>query len=400
MMAQNSGLHIMIAAGENSGDRLGAQLMASLKHAQADIKITGLGGPDMQAQGLASLFPMDDIAVMGVGEILARLRLILRRISQMVDFVVRENPDILVLIDSPEFAHRVAKKVKKQKPDLLIIDYVAPSVWAWRQRRAKKMRNYFDHVLAILPFEPNVFKALNGPDCTYVGHPATENLAPIDTESSRAENSRVENFREKYKIENTDSLIAVLPGSRMSEVKRMLNPLHETIKRVAQDADNLQFIIPAVPHLKEFITASVTDWDVDVLVIEGADDKLGLFHAAHCAIAASGTSSFELGLVGLPMIIGYRMGAFMEFIGAHLIRTPSVVLPNLILDKPIVPEFLGTRCHADLLAPALLALINNDGKCRDRQMAAFVEMRRIMQPKNGTQSMSAALKILDLSQKA
>lgn len=390
-MASHNALHVMIAAGEISGDKLGADLMKSLRVLRPDIQISGLGGPDMEAQGLQSLFPIDVIAVMGIGEILSRLRPILRRIAEMVAYVVEQNPDMLVLIDSPEFMHRVAHKVKQKKPNLLIVDYVAPQVWGWRQGRVKKMRAYFDHVLAVLPFEASVFNSLEGLESTYVGHPAIMRMGKA---------SQGKAFRKKYMIEKDQRLIAVVPGSRMSEVKRMMGPFAETVKRVSSEFKDLRFIIPVVPHLKDFIEEAVAGWNIPPLLIYDEEDKLGLFHASHAALITSGTVSLELGLVGLPMIVGYRMGRFIEFIALRILQVPSVVQPNLILDRPVVPEFLGSRCHPDLLTPALISLIENERQIRDFQVQGLDEMRQLMQLKNGTPSENAALKILELTEQA
>ncbi|MGC6511362.1 MAG: lipid-A-disaccharide synthase [Parvibaculales bacterium] len=385
-----SGLHIMIAAGESSGDMLGADLMMALCELDADVRITGLGGQAMEARGLKSLFPMADIAVMGIFEILPRLPNLLSRINQMAEYVIAQQPDALVLIDSPEFAHRVAKKVKASLPNVPIITYVAPTVWAWRQGRAAKMKAYMDHILAVLPFEPRVFESLNGPGCTYVGHSAIHRMGSSGNVSS---------FRSKYGFAKGD-IIAVLPGSRMSEIRRLLPIYRQVIETLEADLAGLHLVIPAVAHLSTQIRDEVAGWRVPVTVVEGEDDKLDLFHSAHCALVASGTVSLELALVGLPMVVAYKMDRLMEFVLPRIIKAPSVVLPNLILDRPLVPEFLTDRCRADLIAGALSSLIANEGGLRDYQIEGFKGVAELMRPAGGSPSRTAAMKILELAAEA
>lgn len=386
-----TGLHIMLSAGENSGDLLGAGLMQALRQTRSDIRISGLGGPKMQAQGLESVFPMDDIAVLGIGEVLFNLRRIFRRIRQMVDFVLQENPDVLVLIDSQEFSFHVAKRVKKQRPDMVIIGYVAPTVWGWRPKRAKKMRPYFNHVMAVLSFEPRVFVELDGPACSYVGHPSVErmNLAITPQE-----------FRRKFSIGENERIISLLPGSRMSELRHMLVPFYETAKKLNVEHDNLRFVIPTVPHLRRFIHEAVADWDFTPILIESEEDKQGLFRAGHAALVASGTATLELGLGGQPMIVAQRADVIAQFVIDYIIRPKTFVLPNLILDRLAVPEFTGARCTADLITPALKSLIENDNNIYDTQKAALDQMRDIMQSTGSVPSQCAAEKVLALADKA
>ncbi len=379
--------HIMIVAGESSGDQLGAGLMGALRVQRPRVKISGLGGHAMIEAGLNSLFPMADIAVMGVAEILPRLPNLLRRINEMVAYIVMEKPDALVLIDSPEFTHRVAKKVKQVLPDLLIIVYVAPTVWAWRQGRAHKMKQYIDHILSVLPFEPRVFKNLGGPICSYVGHSAVAQLGSKKTANG---------FLKKYQFAKKDKIIALLPGSRISEVKRLLPIYHDTLALIEDEMTDCHLVLPTVSHLHDFIADEVKKWHLPVTLVEGEEDKLGLFHKAHTALVASGTVSLELSLIGVPMIVAYKMDKIIEFIIPRLVKTPSVVLPNLILDQPLVPEFLTRRCNPHLIAPALAGLINNNGGLRDYQLKGFEQVKSRMQPATGTPSQTAALKVLEL----
>jgi len=386
--------HIVIIAGESSGDALGGELIKELRARQTDMRISGIGGPSMTAQGLDSIFPMADIAVMGLREIVPRLVPIMRRISETVAYVCRTKPHALVLIDSPEFTHRVARRIKKHLPDLPIIAYVAPTVWAWRHKRARHMTNYFDYVLALLPFEPRVFQQLGGPPCAYVGHPLVKRmLAPPQAQSE------AQNFRTRFAIGDDETLLAVLPGSRISEIKRLLPIFGDTLRLLAPRLNGLRVGVPVVPHVQQQVAEGVANWPLKVELLADEADKIGLFHAARGALTASGTASLELALANLPMIVAYKADIILEYVLRRIVQTPSVVLPNLILDKPIVPEYLMERCTPALLAPAVYALLTNAEGLHDSQSAAFAELRDIMQAHNGARSQnmgqSAAEKVLE-----
>lgn len=380
--------HIMIVAGETSGDNLGADLMTTLLLENPDMQFSGVGGPAMTAIGLKSIFPMEDIAVMGLMEILPRLKLIYRRIDETVTAILAQKPDALVLIDSPEFAHRVAARVKKAAPDILVIDYVAPTVWAWRPGRAAKMAAHFDHVLAVLPFEPRVFKALGGPPCSYVGHPAIENIPTAD-DAAR--------FRQAHQIRPDEQVLAVLPGSRRNEVKRLMQPFGETVKQVQNKISPLRVFMPAVPHVHAIIAEELQALDIKVEVVSGAAEKNGLFATADAALVASGTVSLELALAGVPMIVAYQIDKLMGDLLKRFVQVPSVVLPNLIADRPVIPEFLMERCKTDNLVPALLPLLQKDSPERQYQLAGLAEILHLMQVQVGSPSRAAALKILELT---
>lgn len=343
--------HIMIIAGEPSGDALGADLMAALKMQNSEIMLTGIGGPKMTAQGLASIFPMSEIAVMGLKEILPRLPKLFKLVDEAVAHALASEPDALVLIDSPEFNHRVAKRVKAQRPDLPILCYVAPHVWAWRRGRARKMKAYFDAVMAFLPFEPDVFAANNGPACHFVGHPITDRLAELEP---------LPDFAKKYGLKKNDVPLTVLPGSRVSEVKALVPVFGDVLRRLDRRIDNLRTIIPLVPHMADTVRELTKEWPGRVIYVEDEADKHAAFHASRAALASSGTATMELALAGLPTVVAYNMG----LMGDILMRTmpvPSVVLVNLILDKPAMPEFLQWRCTPNDITPAIDAMLQDDG---------------------------------------
>jgi lipid-A-disaccharide synthase len=347
----SANLHAMIVAGETSGDALGADLMAELRAQMPDIMVTGVGGPKMAAQGMASIFSMEEIALMGLREILPRLPHLFKLLDDTVAHALAVEPDVLVLIDSPEFNHRLAARVKAQRPDIPVICFVAPQVWAWRRGRAKKMKAHFDAVLALLPFEPDIFAAANGPPCHFVGHPIMQRLAGLP--------ERTDILR-RLKIKKHDKLLSVLPGSRMSEIKRLLPVFGNVVTRLSNNVEGLRVAVPVLPHTKEPIAAAVSNWPLRVDLIEGEADKMALFKASRAALASSGTATLELGLAGLPTVAAYDIGAVMGWLLMRVMQVPSAVLTNLILDAPIVPEFLQDRCRADLIYPALHNLLLDD----------------------------------------
>jgi lipid-A-disaccharide synthase len=343
--------HVMLVVGETSGDTLGAALMSSLKDALGDrVRFSGVGGPRMIAQGMVSVFPMTDIAVMGPREVIPRLPLILRRMRETTLHAVEETPDLIVIIDSPDFTHTVAKRIHKKKPDIPIVNYVSPSVWAWRRGRARSMANYLTKVFALLPFEPAFFKAESGLDCEYVGHPAIEKIAAPDEGVA---------YRNRSGIDEGAPVLLMLPGSRTNEVKRLIGLMGETAALVAKDNPATRFVIPVVPHVEDLVIEAVKDWPVVPVLAFGEVDKRGAFAAATAALAASGTVSLELGLARVPMVIGYKIDRIAAWLVSRLLKVPTVVLVNLILDRPSVKEFLQERCNPDDLASALLPLLSD-----------------------------------------
>ena len=342
--------HIMMIAGETSGDALGADLMQALKRRENDIMITGIGGPKMTAQGLASIFPMSEIAVMGLKEILPRLPKLFKRVDDAVTHALAVEPDVMVLIDSPEFNHRVAKRVKAKRPQTKIICYVAPHVWAWRRGRAAKMRLYFDAVMAFLPFEPEIFEANNGPPCHFVGHPIVDRLEALEP---------LPDFAKKYHLKEHDVPLAVLPGSRISEVKELVPVFGQVLRYLDGRMENLRPIIPLVPHIADLVREKTANWPCKPIYVEEEANKFSVFQAARAALASSGTATMELALSGLPTVVAYNMGLMGDLL-VRIMPVPSVVLVNLILDEPAMPEFLQDRCDAREIAPVMLEMLQND----------------------------------------
>lgn len=376
-------LKIALVVGEESGDQLGYKLMQSLKAAVAQpILFVGVGGRRMAEEGLESLFPLHDIAVMGITAVLGRLPTLVRRVYQTVDLIIGERPDILVIIDSPDFTHAVAKRVRRRLPNLPIIDYVSPSVWAWRPGRAKKMRAYTDHVLALLPFEPDAHKRLGGPSCTYVGHPLVERLAEL---TPSAEEAAIR--------QGIDGPLLVLPGSRRSVVERMLPIFKETVARL----EPREIVMPTVPALYDWLAAETATWPQPVRLVGGDREKYREFRCARAALVCSGTSSLELALAGVPMIVGYRVPP-LESLFVSLVKVPSIVLPNLVLGENAIPEYLHEPCRPEVLAPALRQILAESDE-RHRQVAAFEIIRQKMDTGEVSPSQRAARIMLDVLHK-
>lgn len=360
-------LKVFLVAAEESGDRLGAPLMRALRAARPDVEFSGLGGAQMTAQGIAPPFPIDELSIMGFTSIPAKLPNILRRIRQTATAVAAARPDVLVIIDSPDFTHRVARRVRAAMPNLPIVDYVSPSVWAWRPGRAKAMRAYVDHVLALLPFEPEAHRQLGGPACTYVGHPMIERVAALRPDAEEA-----------ARREASPPVLLLMPGSRRSELKRMLPVFEATVAQVAASAGPLDVVIAAVPHLAASIESAVASWPVQPRLAVTQDERDAAFRVARAALVKSGTGTLELAVAGVPMVASYKGSAIEAFIARRLVKVPTVILANLVLGENVVPEFLQEDAEPRRMAAALAPLIGNTAE-RTRQVEAFKRLDGIME---------------------
>ena len=380
-------LTLMLVAGEPSGDLLGAELMAALKElGHGDVKIVGVGGEAMVREGLDPLFDISATSVMGLQEVVPKIPEVLRRIKRAAAYAAATKPDAVVLIDSPDFTHRVAKRIKKIAPDILTINYVAPQVWATRAGRAKKMAKYLDLVLALLPFEPPFF-ADYGLKAVFVGHPAlARGKKMVGGEA----------FRARHGIPADAPLLAVLPGSRGMEVRHLLPVFVETMALLKEKVPGLHTAIPAVPHVAERIRQGTENWPVPLTIVAGDDEKFALFDAADAALAASGTVTTELALSHTPMIVAYRAGKLTMTIYAKLIgfRVRFYTLMNLILDRLAVPEFMQDDCRPDFLADAVAKLFT-DPAAAARQVADQNEALRLMGEGADQPSRRAAKAILE-----
>ncbi len=349
---------VFLVAGEASGDALGAALMAGLKALQPGI--AGVAGPLMQAEGMASLFPMDELSVMGLAEVLPKYLDLRRRLHQTVAAVLADPPDVLVTIDSPDFCLRVAKLVRAANPAIRTVHYVAPSVWAWRPGRAAKMAPFIDQVLALLPFEPPYMEAA-GMRCDFVGHPVV-----AEPQASGAEAAA---FRAEALDGSPGPLLLVLPGSRRGEVTRLAPVFAETLGRVQERHPGVRAVLPAAAPVAGLVRDLVAGWPVQVTVLdptgltpaEAAARKRAAFRAADVALAASGTVSLELAAAETPMVIGYRMAWLSMQIMRRMALIDTVTLVNLVSETRVVPEFLGEACQPDALAAALEAVLADPG---------------------------------------
>lgn len=369
---------IFLVAAEESGDRLGASLMRELRNALGQgVTFSGVGGRAMAREGLATLFPIDELSIVGFASIPRKLPMILRRIRQTSDSVLAATPDLLVIIDSPDFTQRVARRVRARNPSIRIVDYVSPSVWAWRPGRARAMRAYVDHLLALLPFEPEVHRRLGGPPCSYVGHPLLEHLDILRPNAAERER------RER------DAVLVVLPGSRGSEIRHHMRVFGETLSHLRNLGVRFEPVLPTLPHLADLVRELSAGWQVQPRIVLGDDERRAAFRAARVALAKSGTVTLELALAGVPMAAAYRVSAWEAFIARRVIQVPSVILANLVLGENIIPEFLQADCTAARLAPALRDLMR-DGNVRQQQLDAFARLEQIMSTGDRSPSQRAA----------
>jgi lipid-A-disaccharide synthase len=366
-----SALRVAVAAGEHSGDQLGAKLMRALREARTgEVAFLGVGGEAMEAEGLKSLFPISDIAVMGILPVLARLPKLLARIHKTAEAIVAARPNALVIIDSPDFTHRVARRVRAALPKLPIVDYVSPSVWAWRPGRAKAMRAYVDCVLALLPFEPEAYRRLKGPRCVYVGHPLIERLAALRP-----------NADEERRRGAKPPLIVVLPGSRRSEVTRLMAEFGGALEIVRQAVGPFRVVLPTLPHVEREVRALAALWPEAPKIVLDEEAKYAAFRAARAGLAASGTVTLELALAGVPMVGAYKVSLVEEQL-KYFIKVPSILLPNLILGERAIPEFLQRECAPPTLGAALSEIVR-DGPERDAQLKALSRLESLMRLADG-----------------
>ncbi|NDH72284.1 MAG: lipid-A-disaccharide synthase [Rhodobacteraceae bacterium] len=390
-------MKIALIAGEASGDKLGAALIDGFNAIlQQPSDFIGVAGPRMMKRGMDSLFSMQELSVMGIVEILKQYPRLKRRLNETADYIIAQNPDVLITIDAPEFSLRLAKIIHS-KSDIPTVHYVAPTVWAWRPKRADKMAHFIDHVLALFPFEPPLMQRA-GMSCDFVGHPVVTD--PIAT------NEEVAAFRDDFGIGDAP-LVLILPGSRNNEISKLMAPFGETLALARQTMPDLQCVLPAAPHVVSAVQEAVQNWPIRPIVLDHRElgettyevTKRAAFRAADVALAASGTVSLELAANDTPMVIAYDMGWLSRQIIGRMLITDTVTLVNLVTDTRVIPEFIGKNCRADLIAPALLeSLIAPQGQLR--ALRDTMDKLGRGAPSPGTQAAGSVIRFLNGAQRA
>jgi lipid-A-disaccharide synthase len=382
---------VFLVAAEESGDRLGGALMRALRErTEGRVRFSGVGGREMAGEGLASLYPIDDLPLIGFSAIPRRLPKILRLMRFTAKAVVERHPHVLVIIDSPGFTRGIARRVRAADPTIAIVEYVSPSVWAWRPGRARVMRAYIDHILALLPFEPAVHRRLGGPPCTYVGHPLVEEIKNLRPSVEEARRRLAE-----------PPVLLVLPGSRSGEIDRLLGTFADAVALLRERVGSLEPVVVAVPHLADTIRKATMRWPLQPRIVTESAEKQTAFRVATAALAKSGTVTLELALAGVPMIAAYKVSA-IEYIAVGrgiLKRIPSIILTNLLLGENVVPELLQHNCTAEKLAAALLPLLADTPE-RRRQIEAFSRLDAIMEVGSNAPALRAAEIVLAEARRA
>ncbi|MGL4439559.1 MAG: lipid-A-disaccharide synthase [Bosea sp. (in: a-proteobacteria)] len=375
---------LFIVAGEASGDNLAAHFIEALQRRLAPrrVELMGIGGPVLQQLGLKSRFAQTDIQLMGIVDVLKSLPTVLSRITETAEAIEDLGPDLLLTVDVPDFSMRVAKKVRRNAPNIPIIHWVAPTVWAWRPGRAKAMKPHVDRLLALLPFEPEVFRRLGGPPTTYVGHPLLDVATTI----------RPDKDEQRLRDNAAAPVILVLPGSRRSEIKYLLPVFRDSLRLISASYPHARFVIPAVPHLAKTIADNVAGWGIKVEVVLGEEAKRAAFRRARVALAASGTVTLELAVAGIPLVGAYRGQALEAWLAGKLVTSHSVLMCNLVLQENIAPEYMQNDATAASLASAILALLA-DGAPRHDQIVAFQKLDAIMALPDGQTSGDAAVDV-------
>jgi len=350
-VAPDSPLHVYVIAGEPSGDVIGARLIEALR-ADGDIEVSGIGGPEMEAAGLQSLFPYDELAIMGLTEVLPSVPRILRRMRKTARDIERKQPDVIVTIDSPGFVFGVIRRLKSRNCPR--VHYVAPTIWAWRAGRVKKFRKHFDHLLALFPFEPPLFEAA-GLDCSFVGHPIAEGAVASGNGPA---------FRQRHGIGTDEQVLCLLPGSRRGEVSRLGPVISEVLGLLARSNPGARIVVPAAPNVRDAVGTLAVTWGDKVLVVDGASERYDAFAASDLALAASGTVTLELAYARVPTVVIYQVGKLTGEIARRMIRIEHVSIVNIVAGRLIFPEFLQSRCRPALITGAVSALLGDRDAAR------------------------------------
>jgi lipid-A-disaccharide synthase len=370
---------IYLVAGETSGDVLGGRLMAALRAQRPDLSFDGVGGPQMMAQGLASLFPMQDLALMGLLEVLPRLRQLRQRLHQTAADVARRQPDIVVTIDSPGFTLRLLHAIRPLR--MKRVHYVAPQAWAWRERRVRHYHDLWDQLLCLLPFEPDFF-ARHGLPATFVGHPVLESGAGAGVAAR---------FRARHGIDPSARVLTLMPGSRRSEVARLLPILRATLLRLP----DLTTALPIAGPVAEAVRIATREWPRPPLLVSDTQDKHDAFAASTAALTKSGTSTLELAMANVPMVVTYRVNPFSAAIARRMISVSHASLVNLLAQRDVSPELIQKACTPERLAAAVRVLLD-DPAAAAAQRAGFRDVLAMLRPNGQTPSSAAAAAVLQL----
>lgn len=361
-------LKVFLVAVEESGDRLGGALMRALRErAGQAVQFSGVGGHDMTEAGLKSLHSIDGFSIIGITAIPEKLPRILRHMRETKAAVLEQKPDVVVIIDSPGYSLRLARSIHKDAPDIPIVDYVSPSIWAWRPGRARAMRGFIDHVLALLPFEPGAHKQLGGPPCTYVGHPLIEQVGELRPNADEARRRLAD-----------PPVLLVFPGSRTGEIRRHSAVFGEAMRIVRDRVGPIDVVVPTTKERREQVAAETAKWPVQPRLVTDDGEKRAAFRIARAALAKSGTVTLEVALAGVPMVAAYKVSALDAFIVRRLVRVPSYILANLVLGENAVPEIVQEECTPERLADTLVPLLGDTPE-RRRQVDAFARLDAIME---------------------
>lgn len=375
---------IFIIAGEVSGDILGADLMKSIISKDKSVKFYGVGGEEMQKiNGFKSLFNIKDIAVMGIFEVLKHLCIIKKRIKETINQIIKIKPDLIITIDSPGFNMRIVKQIKKQFPNIKTLHYVAPQVWAWKEKRAKKVASLYDYLICFFDFEIPYFTKY-GLKTFAVGHTAIKNV-----------NGNSERFLKTYKLSKNDNVITMLPGSRVQIAKRLLPIYKEVVEKLYKQVKNLKVVMPTTSTSHNFIINEVAKWNIKPLIITTKQDRYDAFVASKAVLSISGTAVLEIAVAKTPVIVAYKLSPLSYMIAKRLVKIKNVSLPNIIMGKQIVPEFIQERCNATLLSKELKKIITNK-QYRDGMVKNLEEMNKKITQKKAPSDMASdiILKIL------
>ncbi|MBL9029506.1 MAG: lipid-A-disaccharide synthase [Caedimonas sp.] len=369
-------VHLYLIAGEASGDQVGARLMQALR-TKAHVRFSGIGGPCMESQGLRSLFPMSDLSVMGIFEVLPHIPRLLKRLQETERDILEQRPDVVVTIDAPGFNFRLAKRLKKQ--GIPIIHYTAPTVWAWRPGRARKVARFLSHLLTLFPFEPPYFEK-EGLPTTFVGHPLVEmDIGP----------QRKKSFRQRFGYAQTQPLLCLLPGSRQKEVDSLLPLFLNAVDILKSRLPDLEILLPVVPHLESAVCAHLKESSLSSFrIISDPQEKIAAMAASDVALAASGTVALELALTETPMVIAYKMNPLTAWVVRRLLLTRYACLVNILLNESIVPELLQENCTVGKIVESVL--VEMQGSQREH----LKKIRPLISPVSGTPSDIAAAQIL------